>query len=516
MVVKCWLSPHDHWKGSIKKVVETNLNSNTVEQPVTLLIIGASGDLARRKVIPALFALYCQKHLPSRFQIVGFARSWMSHEDFRNKIMEHLTCRYAPGESCADKMSEFLSRCFYISGHYDDPESFNHLRKELKTLEGGQPTHRMYYMAIPPFIFLEVAHSLHNAGMVGGVHEPCWSRVVIEKPFGSDRQSSDELVREMAKVFSEEQTYRIDHYLGKEVIQNLLVLRFANLIFDPLWNRSYIDHVCISWKENIGLEGRGGYFDSYGIIRDVMQNHLLQILALIGMEQPVSLSSRDIRDEKVKLLRSLAPVAEEDVVLGQYSEGTWQGVKHLAYRAEESIPPGSKTPTYAAAVLHIRNRRWDRVPFLIEAGKGLDDRMTEIRIRFREVPGNLYGQSTAAFPRNQLVIRVQPDEAITLEIMNKKPGLEMKLEKTHLNLRYGAAFNEEIPDAYECLLLDVLERDESLFIRSDELAAAWDIFTPLLKTIEQKQTEPALYPFGSKGPAQVATLAAKYGIETDR
>lgn len=485
------------------------------DQPVTLLIIGASGDLARKKVIPALFALFCQKHLPRQFQVVGFARSWMSHEDFRNKIMEHLTCRYAPGQSCAEKMSEFLSRCFYISGQYDDPESFNHVRRELKNLEGGVPTHRMYYMAIPPFIFLEVAHSLRNAGLVGGAHEPSWSRVVIEKPFGSDRNSSDELVREMAKVFSEEQTYRIDHYLGKEVIQNLLVLRFANLFFDPVWNRSYIDHVIISWKENIGLEGRGGYFDSYGIIRDVMQNHLLQILALIAMEQPVSLSSKDIRDEKVKLLRSLAPVVEQDVVLGQYIEGTWKGVHHPAYRTEESVPPGSKTPTYAAAVLHLHNRRWDGIPFLIQAGKGLDDRMTEIRIRFREVPGNLYGHSIEFFPRNELVIRVQPDEAITLEIMNKKPGLEMKLEQTRLNLRYDAAFNEDIPDAYECLLLDVLEGDESLFIRSDELAAAWDIFTPLLKSIEQKQMEPEFYPFGSKGPERVKALAERYGITSE-
>jgi glucose-6-phosphate 1-dehydrogenase len=246
-----------------------------------------------------------------------------------------------------------------------------------------------------------------------------------------------------------------------------------------------------------------------------MQNHLLQILALIAMEQPVSLSSKDIRDEKVKLLRSLAPVVEQDVVLGQYIEGTWKGVHHPAYRTEESVPPGSKTPTYAAAVLHLHNRRWDGIPFLIQAGKGLDDRMTEIRIRFREVPGNLYGHSIEFFPRNELVIRVQPDEAITLEIMNKKPGLEMKLEQTRLNLRYDAAFNEDIPDAYECLLLDVLEGDESLFIRSDELAAAWDIFTPLLKSIEQEQMEPEFYPFGSKGPERVKALAERYGITSE-
>lgn len=481
--------------------------------PVSIIVLGASGDLARRKVIPALFALYCQKLLPERFCVIGFARSHLSHEEFRMRITEHLTCRYAPGESCGERMEEFLEHCFYVSGRYDDRTSFANLREELRLLENAKPANRIFYMAIPPFVFLDVAQSLRYAGLVSGPNDSNWSRAVIEKPFGSDRASSDDLVRNMADVFTEEQTYRIDHYLGKEVIQNLLVLRFANLIFDPIWNRTHVDNVQISWKEDLGVEGRGGYFDDYGIIRDVIQNHLLQILALIAMEQPVSLNSRDVRDEKVKLLRCITPVNLEDLVLGQYGQGIWKGANRPGYREEESIPVDSRTPTYAAAVLRIANRRWDGVPFLIQAGKGLNARMTEIRIQFREVPANLYRTQGCPLARNQLVIRVQPDEAITFEIMNKTPGLEMHLGKSDLNLRYGSAFGVEIPDAYECLLLDVMEGDESLFIRSDELAAAWDIFTPVLHQIETEKLEPDLYPFGTNAPPRACSLAAHYGAE---
>ncbi len=494
-------------------VTPISVQSRDPGDPVSIIILGASGDLARRKVIPALFALYCQKLLPESFHVIGFARSQLSHVEFRTRITEHLTCRYAPGESCGERMEEFLGHCFYVSGGYDDRTSFGHLREELRTLEGAHPTNRVFYMAIPPFIFLDVAQSLRYAGLVSGPNDTNWSRAVIEKPFGSDRISSDDLVRNMADVFSEEQTYRIDHYLGKEVIQNLMVLRFANLIFDPIWNRAHVDNVQISWKEDLGVEGRGGYFDEYGIIRDVIQNHLLQILALITMEPPVSLQARDVRDEKVKLLRCIPPVKLENMVLGQYGPGVWKGIQHPGYRQEESIPKDSRTPTYAAAVLQIANRRWAGVPFLIQAGKGLNARMTEIRLQFREVPANLYHNQGCPLARNQLVIRVQPDESITFEIMNKTPGLEMRLGKSALNLRYGSAFGVEIPDAYECLLLDVMEGDESLFIRADELAAAWNIFTPVLNQIENEKIEPGLYAFGSNAPEQAHTLAARFGPE---
>lgn len=480
--------------------------------PLTIVVIGASGDLARKRIFPALFALYCQGFLPERFHVIGFARRDMTDEAFRNHIMEHLTCRYVPGRSCAEYMTAFLSRCFYVSGRYEAREDFLRLYETMRGVEGQGPANRIYYMAIPPFVFLDVARSLGDAGLVNCDGGPGWSRAVIEKPFGRDRESSDALTGSMGQVFTEEQTFRIDHYLGKEIVQNLLVLRLANLIFDPIWNRSAVRHVQIAWKEDIGVEDRAGYFDEYGIIRDVMQNHLLQILALIAMEPPAMLDAQHVRDEKVKVLRSIPPVPSEDLVLGQYQAGVDQGVSHPAYVDEPSVPRNSLTPTFAAAVLKINNPRWDGVPFLIRAGKGLDERLAEIRVRFHAVPGNLFETPAGGPAPNELVIRVQPDEAIYFTIMNKTPGLEMKLVPTTLNLRYESAFAATIPDAYECLLLDVIRGDKSLFIRRDELAAAWDIFTPVLHEIERRALRPEPYVFRTPGPAKAADLARRYGV----
>jgi glucose-6-phosphate 1-dehydrogenase len=480
-------------------------------RPLSIVIIGASGDLARRKIVPALFALYCQDLLPERFAILGFARTPMSHAEFRQRITEFLTCRYAPGARCADRMERFLARCHYAAGRYESAESYLDLYTLLKEVEGGAEANRLFYMAIPPNVFLDAARAVGSAGLVACDARRGWSRVVIEKPFGRDRESSDRLVDGMAGVFTEEQTFRIDHYLGKEVVQNLMVLRFANLVFEPLWNNLHVQSVTITWKETLGVEGRGGYFDQYGILRDVVQNHLLQILALLAMEEPFAMDSHSVRNEKVRLLQSIPPLRVEDLVIGQYGPGQVEGRSHRGYAEEDSVPPGSRTPTYAAAVLQVRNRRWNGVPFLIEAGKALDRRINEIRIRFRDVPRNLFGSGTR-LPENELVIRIQPDEAIHLRILNKVPGLQMNVGTTDLNLTYSAAFGGQIPDAYECLLLDVLLGDRSLFIREDELARAWDIFTPVLHQIESERRAPELYPFGSTGPAGATALAARYGL----
>lgn len=482
-------------------------------KPLSIVVIGASGDLALRKIFPALFSLYCQDLLPQEFHVVGFARSQMSNEEFRERLMRHLTCRYAPGEKCAEKMDAFLGRCTYVSGQYDASSAFCQLHQELQHLDPSRSENRLFYMAIPPFLFLDVAHAVAGAGLVHREGKGPWTRVVIEKPFGSDRESSDELTRSMAHVFTETQTFRIDHYLGKEVIQNLMVLRFANLIFDPIWNRSYIHHVRISWTEDLGLEGRAGYFDQYGIIRDVMQNHLLQMMALVAMEQPVGLDSKYVRDEKVKVLRSVPALTLEDLVVGQYSAGGPNGHVHPAYLDEEGTPKGSITPTYAAAVLHVRNRRWDGVPFLIRAGKGLGESMTEIRIRFRKTPGNIFAHAVGHLASNELVIRVQPDAGISLRIVNKVPGLGIEMAESNLDLVYESAFGEEIPDAYESLLLDVVNGDKSLFIRADELEAAWDVFTPALHELEKHRIQPEPYEFGGSGPEASVALAARYGVK---
>ena len=496
------------------KVLEKD-KKNTVNrvEPLCIIVIGASGDLAIRKIFPALFSLYCQELLPNEFHIVGFARTEMSNEAFRELVNTKLTCRYVPGERCDQLMAEFLQRCTYLSGQYDNPESFKQLYAKLKTLDETGKENRIFYMSIPPFLFLDVAHALSDAGLVHRGDTEGWSRVVIEKPFGSDRDSSDELTNSMGKVFTEEQTFRIDHYLGKEVIQNLMVLRFANLIFDPLWNRTHIENVHISWMENLGLEGRAGYFESYGIIRDVMQNHLLQMVALVAMEQPLSLHSQHVRDEKVKALRAISSLRLNDLVIGQYSAGAYKGRQHFGYLQEKGVRPDSITPTYACAVLHIKNRRWDGIPFMIQAGKGLHDSKTEIRIQFRDVPGNIFSTASNALSNNELVIRVQPDAGMSLRIVNKTPGLGISLVESNLDLRYEAAFNVVIPDAYESLLLDVLEGDKSLFIRSDELEAAWDVFTPVLHQLEKECIKPEQYEFGSAGPLAAKALATRFNIK---
>jgi len=479
----------------------------------SVVVIGASGDLARRKIFPALFALYCQGLLGKQIRFFGFARSRMDNDAFRESIKEHLTCRYTPGEAtCAKNMEEFLARCSYVSGQYGQADSFRELDRKLSEAEGDTVANRIFYLAIPPSIFADVARALAEAGMSDGGPDDSWPRVVIEKPFGRDRISSDKLSHAMASVFSEDQTYRIDHYLGKEVIQNLMALRFANLIFEPIWNRLYIKNVQILWGETIGTEGRGGYFDNYGIIRDVMQNHLLQILSLVAMEQPVGLSSNYVRDEKVKILRSISPVKLEDLVVGQYIGSEINNTVHKGYRQEPDVPESSRTPTYAAAALSVKSRRWDGVPFLLRAGKGLEHSLTEICIQFREVAGSVFSGLEGTKSPNRLVIRVQPDEGILFRIANKVPGLDMELALSNLRLHYDSAFQKVIPDAYERLLMDVFNGDKSLFIREDELQAAWDIFTPALHQLEQQALEPKPYPFGSSGPKEGAKLATRYGV----
>ena len=357
----------------------------------------------------------------------------------------------------------------------------------------------MFYLATPPSVFLDVARAIGNSGLVTCDDTESWTRIVIEKPFGHDRASSDELVAEFGKVFTNEQTYRIDHYLGKEVIQNLLVLRFANRIFEPIWNRDFIRQVRIVWKETLDIGNRAGYFDGFGIIRDVMQNHLMQMLALTAMERPDSLAATPIRDEKVQVLHAVRPVELEDLVLGQYVAPVGDSAGRKSYRQETGVAPDSRTPTYASAVLRVNNSRWKGVPFIVECGKALDEQLAEICIQFHDVPHNIFGDALAA---NELVIRIQPDEAIFLRVVNKAPGLKMRLETTELNLRYRTAFTGVIPEAYESLLLDVVAGERSLFIRADELAASWDIFDRVLHEIDDRKIIPEPYLQGSRGPNQ--------------
>ncbi|CAK7349126.1 unnamed protein product [Dovyalis caffra] len=505
-VAKEHLKPQDKEGLSIPVSEEEKENST-----LSITVVGASGDLAKKKIFPALFALFYEDWLPKNFTVFGYARTKLTDEELRNMISGTLTCRIDQRENCADKMDQFLKRCFYHAGQYDSEEDFSKLDSKLKDKEAGKVSNRLFYLSVPPNIFVDVVRcaSLRASSSHG------WTRVIVEKPFGRDSESSGELTRCLKQYLTEDQIFRIDHYLGKELVENLSVLRFSNLVFEPLWSRAYIRNVQLIFSEDFGTEGRGGYFDNYGIIRDIMQNHLLQILALFAMETPVSLDGEDIRNEKVKVLRSMKPLQLEDVTVGQYKGHSKSGRSYPAYTDDPTVPKDSLTPTFAAAALFINNARWDGVPFLMKAGKALHTRRAEIRVQFRHVPGNLYKRNFGTDldkATNELVLRVQPDEAIYLKINNKVPGLGMRLDRSDLNLLYRARYAKEIPDAYERLLLDAMAGERRLFIRSDELDAAWALFTPMLKELEEKKIVPELYPHGSRGPVGAHYLAAKYNV----
>ena len=484
-----------------------------MQEPVTIIVVGATGDLARRKLFPALFACFARGHLPPDVRFIGLARTPLTEPDFRERLAGNLKCDEIESGSCSMKAGEFLQRCHYCRCEYDSPADFVAAEAWLKGLEGGTRANRVIYLAVPPFVFGQNARAMAQSGFLQRGKAAPWTRLVVEKPFGRDRASYDELQRLLAEVCDEEQTFRIDHYLGKEVVQNLLVLRFANAIFEPLWCRAHIHHVHIAWSETQGVAGRAGYFDQYGIIRDVMQNHLMQILSLLAMKRPVRLDAEAIRDEKVAVLRNMPPLELENLVVGQYVRG---GVAP-AYLEEDNVPAGSITPTYAAAVLYVDTPRWHGVPFLLTAGKGLRRSLTEVRVHFRETDASLFEGPIAGVPCgssvNELIIRVQPDEKLALRIISKIPGVGMHLNATELDLRFREKYaGIRIADAYENLLLDVVRGDRSLFIRSDELQAAWDVFTPALQQLEAQHIRPEPYAVGGCAPAGLAALAASHDI----
>lgn len=513
---------------SVDTLRSTNVNSKLTSNISALLplskmrndsitsicVFGASGDLAKKKIFPALFSLYIQGSLPLNFAIYGFARTKMTDDEFRNMITSTLTCRITTKSStdCQREIKHFLRKCFYQAGSYDREDSFLDMHNLMNSNETDiNEAHRIFFYSIPSNIFVSVAkHSMRIASSTKG-----YTRVVVEKPFGKDTESSEELSRKLSGFMTEEQIYRIDHYLGKELIDNLSILRFSNTIFQPLWSRQYIDNVQIIFSEPFGTEGRGGYFNQYNIIRDIMQNHLLQVLTLFAMETPISLSAEDIRNEKVKVLQSIRPPTLRDVVVGQYKESTRGDVLFPAYTDDPTVPNNSICPTFAAVALFIDNPRWAGVPFLMKAGKALDKRNAEIRVQFREVPAQLYSQCGLNDKQltNELVIHIQPDEEIYLKINNKLPGLGVRLDNSHLNLTYKTRYKKELPDAYEVLLLDVMNGDKRLFIRGDELKAAWNVFTPVLHQLEREQIQPEMYPYGSRGPIGAHYLASKYDIQ---
>ncbi|XP_065178461.1 glucose-6-phosphate 1-dehydrogenase-like [Sycon ciliatum] len=470
------------------------------------IVMGASGDLAKKKIYPCLWVLFRDGYLPTGTKFVGYARSNMTIPQLRERSKPFLKVK--DGQEA--RLEEFFSMCSYVSGPYDKVEGFQKLDQALIKIEDesapGKPANRVFYLALPPSVFMPVTENIKAACM----SKRGYSRVIVEKPFGRDSESSAVLSRHLTSLFKEEEMYRIDHYLGKEMVQNLMVLRFANAMFQPVWNRNNINAVVITFKEPFGTKGRGGYFDEFGIIRDVMQNHLLQLLCLVAMEKPASISPEDIRDEKVKVLKCIRPLEMSDVVLGQYvGKPDGEGEERDGYLDDPTVPKGSVTPTFAAAVFHIKNERWDGVPFIMKCGKALNERKAEIRVQYRDIPGDIFhGQCR----RNEFVIRVQPKEAVYMKVMAKKPGRDTGMVETELDLSYHLRFKDvSLPDAYERLIQDVFLGNQMNFVRSDELAEAWRVFTPLLHRIENDKIAPVQYQYGGRGPKEADELIARAG-----
>lgn len=482
-------------------------------ESLIIVVLGASGDLAKKKIFPTLWSLFRHELMPDSTKIVGYARSSVTVEKLVTQFRPHLTIL----DKEKSLFQEFCSQITYVKGSYDDKEGFDALRLHMEQLETNDKAschNRMFYLALPPQVFKPTSSGIKRhcfgrktRGTKG------WNRVIVEKPFGHDSESSADLSQHLSELFKESQIYRIDHYLGKEMVQNMLTLRFANRIFSgDLWSRKAVSCVQITFKEPFGTFGRGGYFDKSGIIRDVMQNHLLQLLTLVAMEQPCSLSSRDVRDEKVRVLRCMEPVKLEDVVVGQYvadPKASPDAEASKGYRDDDQVPDDSITPTFAVAVFHVNNERWDGVPFIIKCGKALNERKAEVRIQYHQVPGGIFGKD---LKRNELVIRVQPGEAIYAKMCLKTPGLAFGVQGSELDLTYNDKYRGvRMPDAYERLLLDVIRGQQHHFVRSDELAEAWRVMTPVLKELKEKRVVPIPYTFGSRAFPEADALIKRYG-----
>ncbi len=470
-----------------------------VPDPSVVVIFGASGDLTRRKLLPALFSLTCEGLSPEHFAVVGAARSDLTDEAFRERIENGIEeyGRIKPDDFC-EKWPKFADNIFYHRGDYDDPQTYQGLIDILKRIneERGIQCNYLFYLATPPALYPVIVKQLGKAGLARQ-SENSWRRIIIEKPFGHDLPLAQELNKQLHNVFEEHQVYRIDHYLGKETVQNLLVFRFANAIFEPLWNRNYIDHVQITVAESVKLGSRAGYYDTAGVMRDMFQNHLLQLLTLTAMEPPAEFNDVALRDEKVKVLKAVRPIKAEEVdkytVRGQYRN----------YRDEAGVAEGTETPTFAVLKLFVDNWRWRNVPFYLRSGKALGDKVTEISIQFRHVPHLMFPlKPEQQLPPNVLGLCIQPNEGMNLRFETKIPGAGMRTQPADMTFLYEQDFGKDtLPDAYERLILDALHGDASLFTRSDEIELAWSLVDPILQGWKSKNAPVlAFYESGTWGP----------------
>jgi glucose-6-phosphate 1-dehydrogenase len=490
-----------------------------IPDPCTVVIFGASGDLTRRKLMPALLDLARGGMLPSNYAIVGVARTPMETDSFREHVHKGLKEFGELSEGESDLWDTFARSLHYVAMDPSLPEEFGKLTSIMETVakEGGIAGNRLFYLSTPPSLYAPIVGSLGAAGLNRPPSPENWVRIIIEKPFGVDLESARRLNTQVLQVFAEDQVYRIDHYLGKETVQNLLVFRFANGIFEPVWNRNYVDHVQITAAESVGVEGRGGYYEQAGAMRDMIQNHMLQLLALTAMEPPVLFDAQQVRDEKHKVFTAIRPVKPDDVhratVRGQYTAGTVGGKEVPGYRSERGVSAESLTETYVALRCTIDSWRWADVPFYIRSGKRLPKRATEIAIQFKKTPHHLFTALSAPhLDRNSIAIRIQPDEGISLRFSSKIPGSSMRMRPVTMDFRYGSSFGGQMADAYTRLLLDCMLGDPTLYARGDSVDAAWSLITPIHEGWrENARSRVYDYPAGTWGPTESNLLLQEDG-----
>jgi glucose-6-phosphate 1-dehydrogenase len=493
------------------------LATRIVPQACTIVIFGATGDLTMRKLIPALYNLAADGELPPSVAIVGFARRPKTDEGFR-KEQEESTKKFSRQDVRDEIWDGFANALFYHQSEFHDDNGYKTLAERLEKIEKerGIGGNRLFYLAVAPDQFEAILKNLKAAGLTEPP-EGGWARVIVEKPFGTDLPSARELNAVVRRSFAENQTYRIDHFLGKETAQNILVLRFANAIFEPIWNGRYVDHIQITAAETLGVEGRAGYYETSGALRDMVQNHLLQLLCLVGMEPPTDLGADSIRDEKVKIVRSLRRMSAEEigrnVVRGQYAEGAINGEQVPGYRAEKNVKPDSVTETFVALKVRVDDWRLADVPIYIRVGKRLPKSGTEISVHFKKAPAVLFNRENVSLDQNVLVIRIQPDEGISLRMQSKVPGTSFRIEPVKMDFHYGTSFGKASPEAYERLLLDAMSGDATLFARRDEVEEAWAFIDPIEEAWRAKENQPGLfmYPAGSWGPEEADELLARDG-----